>query len=154
MTRALSNAVLPMAAGLALMATSLAGAAQPAGEIPAAFRGAGCNLKYTYARQPKGDASSCVSAKAGRKEGDGHDNDNFIRISRTGVAGVEWDCKVKTVKTASEAEFTFAGDCSDENTQSASTVTLLLRPGRLVIVDQVTEGRHIIDIYRLRDDLE
>jgi hypothetical protein len=123
-------------------------------EIPPKFRGAGCNLKYGYTRTPKADASECIAAKAGRKDGDAHDNDNFIRITAGGVAGVEWGCTVKSIKAATDTEFTFVGECSDEGSQgSASTVTLLLRPGKVVIVDQVTEGRHIIDIYHILDGL-
>lgn len=140
--------------GASILLSLAGGGAARTAEVPAPFHGAGCNLKYSYARAPKGDASDCISAKAGRKEGEGHDNDNFIRITKEGVMGVEWGCSVKSVRTAEPAEFTFAAACSDEGTEFASTVTLLLRPGRLVIVDQVVEGRHIIDIYRLRDDLK
>lgn len=141
-------------ASLILIAIGVPAAAQPATEIPAEFQGVGCNLKYTYARTPKGDAIDCFNAKADYKEGYGHDNDNFIRITKDQVAGVEWGCTVKTGKSASEAEFTFAGDCGGEGVDFASTVTLLLRPGGLVIVDQVIEGRHIIDVYRLSDALK
>jgi hypothetical protein len=142
-----------MSAGIVLCALGPSGIASAA-EIPASFHGAGCNLKYTYTRTPAGDATGCVSAKAGRKEGDGHDNDNFIRITNTGVAGVEWACDVKSVIKASENEFTFAGACSDEGSEFTSTVTLLMRPGRHVILDQDVDGRHIVDIYRLRDNLK
>lgn len=138
------------------MAAASVAVAAPAGmgsEIPAKFRGAGCNLKYAYSRTPKADASECISAKAGRKEGDAHDNDNFIRITAGGVAGVEWGCTVKTVKTATDTEFTFVGECSDEGQSMTSTVTLIMRPGKVVILDQVTEGRHIIDVYHLLDGL-
>ncbi len=138
---------------LVLFAAAAAGAAQAAEKIPAAFHGAGCNLKYTYARAPKGDATDCFSAKAFRKEGEGPDGDNFIRISGTKIAGFEWGCDVKTVKTVSETELTFEGACGDEGTEYDGTVSLVLRPGRQVIIDQIVEGRHIVDIYRLRDDL-
>ena len=141
-------------AGIVVFASAAAGAAQAGAEIPAAFHGAGCNLKYTYARAPKGDATDCFSAKAYRKDGEGPDGDNFIRISGTRIAGFEWGCDVKTVKAMSETELTFTGNCGDEGTEYDGTVTLLLRPGRQVIIDQIVEGRHIIDIYRLRDDLQ
>jgi hypothetical protein len=145
----LSKAVI----ALALILAASSAAAAPS-EIPAQFRGTGCNLKYTYTRTPKGDAIDCFEAKAGRKDGDAHNNDNFIRITADGVAGVEWGCKAKSVTQADGNALTFAGACGDEGSEFAGTVTLLLRPGRLVIVDQEVEGRHMIDIYRLRDDLK
>src|SRR5262249_16575349 len=112
----------------ALMLTASSVLAAPS-EVPAQFHGAGCNLKYTYARTPQNSASACINAKADYKEGDGHDNDNFIRITRDGVAGVEWGCDVGSVIKAAESEFSFAGKCSDESVEFTSTVTLLLRPG-------------------------
>jgi hypothetical protein len=138
----------------ALIAIGLSGPAMAAPEIPAKFQGEGCNLKYTYARTPKNNTTGCVSAKADYKEGEGHDNDNFIRITKDNVGGVEWGCTVKTVKSAGDAEFTFDGDCGGEGVEFASTVTLLLRPGKMVIVDQVVEGRHMVDVYRLNSTAE
>jgi hypothetical protein len=144
---------LACVASILFSATGATALAEPIAKIPPRFQGAGCNLKYVYARTPRLNASDCIAAKEGHKDGDAHDNDNFIRITEDGVAGVEWGCSVKTAKTMNEAEFTFAGECSDEGTSSSGTITLLLRPGRLVIVDQVTKGQHIIDIYHLLDGL-
>jgi hypothetical protein len=156
MSAAMSNFARPMVLGLAMMTMGMfAATAEPAAEIPAKFHGNGCNLKYTYARAPKDYAADCINARQGHKEGEGHNDDNFIRITKSSVAGVEWVCDVKTAKTAGETEFTFDADCGGEGDATyASTVTLLLRPGRLVIVDQAIEGRHLTDIYRLRDDLK
>jgi hypothetical protein len=142
-----------MAAGMIAFAVNTGAVAAGGAEVPTKFHGAGCNLKYTYSRTPKGDAFDCVQAKSGYKEGVSHDNDNFIRINASGVSGVEWGCTVKSVKTSTDTEFTFTADCSDEGHSSAGTVTLLLRPGKLVIVDQVAEGTHIIDVYHLLDGL-
>jgi hypothetical protein len=149
----ISHSIRCLGFGAFLLAGGLADASLSA-EIPAALHGAGCNLKYTYARTPKGDASDCINAKAGREDGQGHDNDNFIRITKDKIAGVEWGCDVKSVTKVNESEVVFAGACGDEGTEYEGKVTLLLRPGRLVIIDQETEGRHMIDIYRLRDDLK
>ena len=140
--------------GVFLFGAGAACAAPGPAEIPAAFHGAGCNLKYTYARAPKAKADDCIAARADRRENEGIIEDNFIRINKAGITGFEWGCQVKTVKLANETEFSFAGDCGDEGTEYAGTVTLLRRPGRLVIVHRVVEGRHVIDVYRLRDDLE
>jgi hypothetical protein len=140
--------------GVFLSAAGAACAAEGPAQIPVAFHGAGCNLKYTYARAPKGNASDCIAARANRNEGEGIIEDNFIRIDKGGITGFEWSCQVKTVKAASETEFTFAGTCGDEGAEYTGTATLLLRPGRLVIIHKVIEGRHAVDIYRLRDDLE
>lgn len=142
-----------IAAGMLALTVSAEAVPGAGAEIPEKFHGTGCNLKYIYARTPKGDAYDCVKAKADYKEGTAHDNDNFIRIRAGGIAGVEWGCTVKSVKVATDTEFTFVGECSDEGHSSASTVTLLLRPGNLVIVDQITDGQHTIDVYRLRGDL-
>ena len=141
-------------AGIFLSWAGAACVAQGAAEIPAAFHGAGCNLKYTYARAPKAKADDCIAARADRRENEGIVEDNFIRIDKGGITGFEWHCRVRAAKPAKEAEFTFAGACGDEGTEYDGAVTLLLRPGRLVIVHRVIEGRHIADVYRLRDDLE
>lgn len=128
--------------------------AQNDNKIPSWFQGAGCNLKYAYSKSPKFDASECISNKVGHKEGVGHDNDNFIRITEDSVNGVEWGCKVKTVKTVKQTEMSFAGECSDEGTNFDGTITIISRPGRLVIVDLITEGQHTIDIYHIIDSLQ
>jgi hypothetical protein len=141
-------------AGIFLSWAGATCAAQGASEIPAAFHGAGCNLKYTYARAPKAKADDCIAARGDRRENEGIIEDNFIRIDKGGITGFEWHCRVKAVKAANEAAFTFTGACGDEGTEYDGAVTLLLRPGRLVIIHRVIEGRHVADVYRLRDDLE
>jgi hypothetical protein len=115
-----------------------------------------CRLQsqYTYARAPKAKADDCIAARADRRENEGIIEDNFIRIDKGGITGFEWHCRVKAIKAANEAAFTFAGACGDEGTEYDGVVTLLLRPGRMVIVHRVVEGRHVADVYRLRDDLQ
>lgn len=142
-----------MAVGAFALAMNAGAAPAQAAEIPAKFHGAGCNLKYAYTRTPKGDAYDCVKAKEGHQDGVAHDNDNFIRINSKGVSGVEWGCTVKSVKTSTDTEFTYAADCSAEGHEAPGTVTLLLRPGNLVIVDQTMKGQHFIDVYHLLDGL-
>jgi hypothetical protein len=154
MNAAMSNFARLMAAGAAVMTISLVAAAEPSTEIPRQFHGAGCNLKYTYARAAKGDAADCVNAKAGRAEDQAYTNDDFIRITGTSVAGSELICDVKAVKTASATEFTFDADCLEGEQGIVSTVTLLLRPGRQIIFDHIYEGRHFIEIYQLREELQ
>jgi hypothetical protein len=150
----LKRAGLFATAVLVFAASTVDVSAGPGAEIPPQFRGAGCNLKYAYTKTPKADASECIYAKADHKEGDAHDNDNFIRITKDNVAGVEWGCTVKSVKAAGAAEFTFVGDCGEEGTSYPAVVTLLMRPGNLVIVDVANEGLHTIDIYHLLDGLQ
>jgi hypothetical protein len=143
---------------LLLVLSSLAGINSPtvaqSNNIPSWFHGAGCNLKYSYTKTPKFDTSECISAKVGHKEGDAHDNDNFIRITENSVNGVEWGCKVKTVRTAKQAEMIFAGECSDEGENFEGVITIILRPGNFTIVDLATNGRHTIDIYHIIDGLQ
>jgi hypothetical protein len=141
-------------AGALLAASTVSTMAEPNASIPAKFQGAGCNLRYAYSSTPKRNASECIAAKKDHKEGEGHNNDNFIRITAKEVAGVEWGCSVKTVTSATDTVFTYNGDCSDEGSQFSGAVTLLLRPGKLVIVDLATEGLHTIGIYHLLDGLE
>ncbi|WP_088348010.1 MULTISPECIES: hypothetical protein [Rhodomicrobium] len=117
-------------------------------EIPSRFQGAGCNLKYSYARKPKADASDCVSAKAENTDGAGHDN--AIRITGSQVQGPKWACTVKSIEKLTKIEISFTADCSAENTPYSSTITLIRRPGKRMIVQQVVSGRYTLDIYHLR----
>ena len=124
------HTLLASAATLVLAANAVDAHAEAGTEIPPSFRGAGCNLKYEYSRTPKGDASDCINAKAGHKDGNAHDNINFIRIGKDSIAGVEYGCTVRTAKKATETEFTFNADCSEEGQSTPAEVTLILRPGR------------------------
>ena len=95
-----------IAAGIFL---SWAGVAQGAPEIPAAFHGAGCNLKYTYARAPKAKADDCIAARGDRRENEGIIEDNFIRIDKGGITGFEWHCRVKAVKASKRSSIHLHG---------------------------------------------
>lgn len=118
-------------------------------EIPVRFQGAGCNLKYIYSRTPQ-DKWGCYTAKAEFKEGTGHDNDNFIRVTRTEIGGIEWGCSVKDIENLLDLEVSFTGECSDEGVTYFSKITLILRPGNRLIVHEVVSGLHAIDVYHLR----
>lgn len=120
-----------------------------AAEVPSSFHGAGCNLQYSYSRTLKGDAMDC---RAARTEGE-PSSDEFIRINRVGVGGWEWQCSVKNIKTANDDEFSFEGECGDSGTTWNANVTLLMRPGKVVIIDINTKGQHDINIYHLLDGL-
>ena len=118
-------------------------------EVPTSFHGAGCNLQYNYSRTPKGDAMDC---RASRSEGE-PSSDEFIRINKEGVGGWEWQCSVKNVKTTTADEFSFEGECGDSGSTWNANVTLLMRPGKIVIVDINTKGQHDINIYHILDGL-
>jgi hypothetical protein len=120
-----------------------------AAEVPAVFHGAGCNLQYSYSRTPKGDAMDC---RAARSEGEPA-TDEFIRINNEGVGGWEWQCTVKHIKTSNNEEFSFEGECGDSGSTWTANVALIMRPGKVVIVDIDTKGQHDINIYHLLDGL-
>lgn len=131
--------VLSAAAVLGL--TAQGAVAETKGAIPVQFRGAGCNLKYAYAKTPRQDASECVSNVVKKNKDDPTLNgDYFIRIGEVNVEGVDWGCTVREVKASAKTEFKFVGGCSQESSEFDMEVTLTLKPGAVVIVDTVGVG--------------
>jgi hypothetical protein len=128
-----------------------------AGGIPARFRGAGCNLKYSYLKPLRTKAEECAANrvdadKAGAEKP--REGGSYIRISSDRVAGAGWDCRIKQLRDANERRASFAGDCSENGKSFAATVTLTLRPGSVVSVDTFSEGNHVNNDYRLQAGVE
>jgi hypothetical protein len=135
--------------------------------IPTRFQGAGCNIKYAYVKPPVAKAEECLANQAGGHRSEAHEahehesqvsdagqRDNFIRIKGDQVSGVQWVCKIKEIMGVTHDRMHFAGDCSNEGSPFAATVTLILRPGKVVSVDTFFDGRHVNNDYRVREGME
>lgn len=125
--------------------------------IPPQFQGAGCNMKYVYAKTPKEDASECLTYWVKDKGVTAHNGDNFIRIGQMNVNGVDWGCTVREIKTSTKTEFKFVGGCSSESSEFDLTVTLTLKPGNFIVVDTLgaePDAAHVTDKYHILPGLK
>jgi hypothetical protein len=132
--------------------------------VPARFHGVGCNIKYAYMKPPVAKAEECVANKTDRHKHEAHEQesrvdpvgqrDDFIRIKGDQVSGPEWVCKVREIKGVTQDRMNFSGDCSNEGSPFAATVTLILRPGKVVTVDTFFDGHHVNNDYRVRERME
>lgn len=154
------TSAVSVAAALSLLAPAAVAETKDASvpTIPPQFRGAGCNLKYTYAKTPKEDASECLTYWVKKKGETAHSGDNFIRIGDVDINGVDWGCTVREVKASTKTEFKFVGGCSSESNEYAMEVTLTLKPGAVVIVDTLGLGHendaHYVDKYHILPGLK